>query len=110
MRIRDIPFGTTDWSAVEATTHEGDAGFATQRMKQFGDIHVRLIDYSPGYVADHWCDKGHIIFCVDGEMTTSLKDGRSFVLKPGMSYQAADGADNAHRSQTDKGARLFIVD
>ena len=64
---------------------------------------------SPGYVADHWCSKGHIIFCVDGELVTDLKDGRSFTLKPGMSYQVADD-DGQHRSHTDKGARLFIVD
>ncbi len=109
MRISDIPFGTTDWTAVEPTTHKGDAGVATWRTRQFGDIRVRMVDYSPGYVADHWCEKGHIIFCVDGELNTELEDGRSFTLTPGMSYQVADGAD-AHRSRTAKGARLFIVD
>jgi quercetin dioxygenase-like cupin family protein len=70
---------------------------------------VRMVEYSPGYTADHWCDKGHIIYCVGGELTTVLKDGRAFTLKPGMSYQVADGAD-AHRSHTAHGARLFIVD
>jgi hypothetical protein len=109
MRISDIPFGTTDWTAVEPTTHKGDAGVATWRTRQFGDIRVRLVDYSPGYVADHWCEKGHIIFCVDGELNTDLADGRSFTLVPGMSYQVADGAD-PHRSRTAKGAKLFIVD
>ena len=109
MRIDNIPFGTTDWAALAPTTHKGDAGVATRRTQQFGDIRVRLVDYSPGYVADHWCSKGHIIFCVDGEMTTDLKDGRSFKLQAGMSYQVADN-DGEHRSHTDKGARLFIVD
>ena len=108
MRISDIPFGTTDWTAVEPTMHKGDAGVATWRTRQFGDIRVRLVDYSPGYVAD-WCEKGHIIFCVNGELNTELADGRSFTLTPGMSYQVADGAD-AHRSRTAKGAQLFIVD
>ncbi|MEW6449996.1 MAG: DHCW motif cupin fold protein [Pseudomonadota bacterium] len=109
MRMSGIPFGTTDWTSVEATTHSGDVGVATWRTQQFGDIRVRLVDYSPGYVADHWCEKGHILFCVDGQLDTELADGRTFTLKPGMSYQVADGAD-AHRSRTDKGARLFIVD
>ena len=68
-----------------------------------------MVEYSPGYVADHWCEKGHILFCVDGELHTELEDGRSFTLKPGMSYQVADGAE-PHRSRTAKGARLFIVD
>ena len=109
MRIDNIPFGTTDWMSVSPTTHKGDVGVATWRTQQFGDIRVRLVDYTPGYMADHWCRKDHIIFCVDGELITDLYDGRSFMLKPGMSYQVAD-EDGAHRSHTDKGARLFIVD
>jgi quercetin dioxygenase-like cupin family protein len=109
MRIENIPFGTTDWANIEPTTHPGDVGVATARTRQFGDIRVRLVDYSPGYIADHWCSKGHIIFCVDGEMTTDLKDGRSFKLEAGQSYQVAD-QDGEHRSRTGKGARLFIVD
>jgi hypothetical protein len=109
MRMTDIPFGTTDWSTVQPTTHAGDTGTATWRTRQFGDIRVRLVEYSPGYMADHWCDKGHILFCMDGELDTDLSDGRKFTLKAGMSYQVADGTD-AHRSHTAKGARLFIVD
>ena len=109
MQINNIPFGTTDWSSVEPTTHVGDAGVATWRTRQFGDIRVRLVEYSPGYLADHWCQKGHILFCVDGELGTDLADGRSFTLTQGMSYQVADGAE-PHRSHTATGARLFIVD
>ena len=70
---------------------------------------MRLVEYSPGYRADHWCVKGHILFCVEGELHTELKDGRTFSLKPGMSYQVADNAE-AHRSSTPTGAKLFIVD
>ena len=109
MQLRDIPFGLTDWQAVEATRHAGDAGEALWRTRQFGDIRVRLVEYTPGYLADHWCEKGHILFCIEGELDTELADGRRFVLKPGMSYQVADGAE-PHRSRTAKGARLFIVD
>jgi quercetin dioxygenase-like cupin family protein len=109
MHMRDIPFGVTDWRAVEPTQHAGDAGSATWRTRQFGDVRVRLVEYSPGYIADHWCEKGHILFCVEGELTTELKDGRTFALTPGMSYQVADGAE-PHRSRTAAGARLFIVD
>jgi hypothetical protein len=109
MRMSGIPFGTTDWASVAPTHHDGDAGSATWRTRQFGDIRVRLVDYLPGYVADHWCEKGHILFCLEGQLDTELTDGRKFTLMPGMSYQVADGID-AHRSRTEKGARLFIVD
>jgi hypothetical protein len=109
MKMSDIPFETTDWSNIAATEQPGEAGTVTSRTRQFGDIRVRMVDYSPGYVADHWCQKGHVLFCVDGELHTDLADGRSFVLTPGMSYQVADGAE-AHRSRTAKGARLFVVD
>ena len=109
MRIDNIPFGTTDWANIAPTSHNGDTGIALWRTRQFGDIRVRLVEYSPGYAADHWCSKGHIIFCLEGGMTTVLKDGRSFDLKAGQSYQVADH-DGEHRSHTDKGAKLFIVD
>jgi quercetin dioxygenase-like cupin family protein len=109
MQMTDIPFGTTDWSTIEPTRHPGDVGFAHWRTCQFGNIRVRMVEYSPGYVANHWCSKGHILFCIEGELRTELEDGRLFVLKPGMSYQVADNAE-PHRSSTERGARLFIVD
>ena len=109
MKISDIPFGTTDWSTVARTEHKGDTGIATWRTQQFGAVRVRMVEYSPGYLADHWCVKGHILMCLEGELSTELKDGRIFVLKPGMSYQVADDAE-PHRSATAAGARLFIVD
>lgn len=104
-----IPFGTTDWSSVERTEHRGEAGTAYWRTRNFGPIRVRMLEYTPGYRADHWCLKGHILFCLEGELRTELKDGRSFVLKPGMSYQVADNAE-AHHSSTALGAKLFVVD
>lgn len=109
MKIEQIPFGTTDWSTIEPSKHNGDIGYALWRTQQFGDIRVRMVDYSVGYLADHWCEKGHILFCLEGELRTELKDGRKFVLLPGMSYQVADNAE-PHRSSAPKGAKLFIVD
>jgi quercetin dioxygenase-like cupin family protein len=113
MRMSEIPFGTTDWSAIAPTRHPGEAGEALWRMQSFGPeenrIRVRMVEYSAGYVSDHWCQKGHILLCLEGELETTLADGRQFVLKPGMSYQVADGAE-PHRSVSPQGARLFIVD
>ena len=109
MKISELPFGTTDWSQVEATEHQGESGLAYWRTRQFGDIRVRMVEYTPGYLADHWCVKGHILLCIEGELITELEDGRKFTLTPGMSYQVADNAE-PHRSSTATGARLFIVD
>lgn len=109
MEINGIPFGVTDWSDIEATEHKGETGLAYWRTRQFGALRVRVVEYTPGYLADHWCSKGHILYCLEGELHTELKDGRRFVLKPGMSYQVADNAE-PHRSFTPVGAKLFIVD
>ena len=109
MKMSGIPFGTTDWSTVERTQHSGETGTAWWRTRQFGDIRVRMVEYRAGYLADHWCVKGHVLFCIDGELHTELADGRRFTLTPGMSYQVADGAE-PHRSSTALGATLFIVD
>ena len=109
MQISGIPFGTIDWSQVDPTTHQGEKGLAFWRTRNFGAIRVRMVEYTAGYLADHWCSKGHILLCVDGELHTELKDGRTYILRPGMSYQVADNAE-LHRSYTDVGAKLFIVD
>ena len=109
MHMTDIPFGTTDWSTVVPTEHPGQTGSATWRTREFGSIRVRMVDYSPGYEADHWCEKGHILLCLEGQLDTALADGRTVTLLPGQSYQVADGAQ-PHRSTTAVGARLFIVD
>lgn len=109
MQMCDIPFDITDWSTVEPTIHPGTTGHATWRTRIFGGIRVRMVDYSPGYRADHWCSKGHILLCLTGELHTELADGRIFILTPGVSYQVADKAE-PHRSFTASGARLFIVD
>jgi hypothetical protein len=109
MEMQHIPFGTTDWSAIEPTEHAGERGKALWRTREFGGIRVRMVDYTPGYLADHWCSKGHILLCLEGELHTELADGRTFTLTPGRSYQVADGAE-AHRSSTRGGAKLFIVD
>ena len=109
MKIADIPFGTTDWSTVEKTEHKGETGVAYWQTRDFGGIRVRMVEYSPGYLADHWCVKGHVLLCLEGELHTDLADGRCFTLTPGVSYQVADNAE-PHRSHTQSGAKLFIVD
>lgn len=109
MKIDNLPFGITDWSAIPPERKNGETGWADWRTCQFGDIRVRMLEYSPGYRADHWCGKGHFLLCLAGELETELADGRRFVLTPGQSYQVADGAE-AHRSATRTGATLFVVD
>jgi hypothetical protein len=109
MKMSAIPFGTTDWSQIESTEHKGERGHALWRTRQFGDVRVRMVEYSAGYEADHWCAKGHVLLCLEGELLTELQDGRVFTLRPGMSYQVADNAE-PHRSRTSVGAKLFIVD
>ena len=109
MDINNLPFGTTDWATIEPSVHPGETGSAYWRTRQFGPIRVRMVECTPGYLADHWCSKGHILLCLEGELHTELEDGRRFVMIAGMSYQVADQAE-AHRSSTSSGARLFIVD
>ena len=109
MRIEDVPFGVTDWAAVPTTEHKGESGVAWWRTLEAGNIRVRMVEYSSGYLADHWCSRGHVLLVLEGELETELKDGSSQVLRAGQSYQVADDA-MPHRSRTAGGAKLFIVD
>jgi len=109
MRIEGVPFCTTDWDKVPRTEHKGETGTAFWRTLELGNIRVRFVEYTPGYRADHWCQKGHVLLVMEGELDTELADGRVVKLTPGTSYQVAEDA-MAHKSFTAKGAKLFIVD
>jgi len=109
MKIEQVPFCTIDWSGAEVTEHPGITGTAYWKTFEMGNIRVRMVEYTPGYMADHWCHRGHVLLVLEGELVTQLDDGREFLLKPGMSYQVAEDAD-PHRSHTETGAKLFIVD
>jgi len=109
MKMTALPMTITDWTQVASTEHPGESGLALWRTQAFGDIRVRMVEYSPGYAADHWCSKGHVLLCLDGLLDIRLKDGMQLSLKPGQSYHVGDG-DPPHRSSTAVGAKLFIVD
>jgi hypothetical protein len=89
MTIQDVLFMTTDWSEIAPTEHPGEIGTALWRTLEVGNIRVRMVEYTPGYMADHWCLRGHVLLVLEGELFTELKDGRKFTLRPGMSYQVA---------------------
>ena len=109
MHIEAVPFATVDWSHMPVTEHPGETGTATWQTVEIGNIRVRMVEYSPGYRADHWCHRGHVLLVLQGELVTEIANGTEHVLTPGMSYHVADGAA-PHRSRTAAGARLFIVD
>jgi quercetin dioxygenase-like cupin family protein len=109
MQLTGFDFTVMDWSSVAPERYSGEAGEALWRSRNFGDTRVRMVEYSPGYVADHWCQKGHVLLVLQGELTTTLDNGEVIVLTAGQSYQVADDAE-AHRSSTESGALLFIVD
>lgn len=110
MKIPPIDFTLLDWAAVEEASYPGVTGTAKWRTFEVGDLRMRLVEYSANYFADHWCDRGHVLFVLEGELVTELQDGRKFTFTAGMSYVVSDFGDAAHRSCCDKGAKLFVVD
>lgn len=110
MKISNTPFTVTDWSAVSPTEHPGETGLAIWRTLNIGDLRIRQVEYSADYLADHWCDRGHVFYVLEGELVSELKDGRKTVMTAGMSYQVSDFGDAAHRSYSKNGAKIFIVD
>jgi quercetin dioxygenase-like cupin family protein len=109
MNLASFPFETLDWSVVPKEEHKGETGMALWQTQMMNDIRVRMVEYSPGYKADHWCSKGHVLFCMEGEMNTELEDGRVMTLRKGMCYFVGD-KNEAHQSSTVGGCKLFIVD
>jgi hypothetical protein len=109
MHITAFPFQTINWTTVPEELHEGETGYALWQIIHVGDIRVRRMVYSPGYKADHWCKKGHIIHCLEGSMITELEDGRHMPLSTGMTYIVGDNCE-AHRTFSENGCTLFVVD
>ena len=110
LNIEGVPFGVVDWDTISETRHSGKSGEALWRTVEVGNIRVRIVKYSPGYVADHWCSRGHVLYVLKGELITQLKSGELHVLKEGLSYHVSNDDKNPHMSRTDLGATLFIVD
>jgi len=106
--MNNIPFQLIDWDNIEKTEHRGETGMAFWQTIQFGGLRIRLVEYSKGYVADHWCQKGHIVHCLDGSFTTELENGEKFILTNGMTYIVSDKI-SSHRSVTENGVKLLLL-
>ena len=107
--MKPIPFLVTDWKEIQSTGHNGETGIAFWKTLQFEGLRVRIVEYSPGYLADHWCSKGHIVHCLEGEVENQLKTGETSTLTPGMTYTVTDDGSE-HRSLSKNGVKLLIVD
>ncbi len=110
MKLEGIPFQVVDWANAAKSEHAGETGRAFWRTVEKGNVRVRFVEYSAGYRADHWCERGHVLLVLEGELVTELRDGQSFVLRAGDCDLVADGPAGAHRSRSPAGARLFIAD
>lgn len=104
-----IPFQTIDWSSIEKTEHKGETGTSFWQTIQFNGLRVRIVEYSKGYLADHWCQKGHIVHCLEGEFVSELQNGDLFTLTKGMTYIVSDEL-SSHRSIAADGVKLLIID
>jgi hypothetical protein len=107
--MSNIPFQTIDWSTIQKVEHKGETGIAYWQTIQFPGLRIRMVEYSKGYFANHWCEKGHIVHCLDGSFTSTLKSGERFVLSTGMSYVVSDNL-SSHLSSTETGVKLMIID
>ena len=109
MNGSNIPFQTIDWESTPRVEYPGEKGTAFWRTVQFPGLRIRIVEYSPGYVADHWCRKGHIVHCLNGEFTSEMESGGTFILRKGLTYVVSDEL-SSHRSVSERGATLLIID
>ena len=110
MKLPEMPFISQIWDAVPAAEYPGETGTSHWRTLQAGDLRVRVVDYGPGYLADHWCDRGHVLYVLEGEMVVELRDSGEVSLAAGAGFQVSDYGDAAHRIRSTLGCRVFIVD
>lgn len=104
-----IPFQSIDWANIERVEHPGETGTSFWQTLQFAGLRIRKVGYSAGYLADHWCQKGHIVHCLEGEFVSELDNGERVTLRKGMTYVVSDNR-SSHRSVSDNGVELLIID
>ena len=109
MSTSNIPFQSIDWTKIPKTEHKGETGITYWQSIQLEGLRIRLVEYSKGYIADHWCKKGHIVHCLEGEFISEMEDGEKFILTKGMTYVVSDEL-SSHRSITQNGVKLLIID
>jgi hypothetical protein len=107
--MSNIPFQSIDWSTIEKVEYKGETGVATWQTIQYTGLRLRIVEYSDGYLSDHWCQKGHIVHCLEGEFESEMENGQLFTLKKGMTYVVSDNL-SSHRSISKDGVKLMIVD
>jgi hypothetical protein len=105
----NIPFQTIDWSAIPKAEHKGETGTAFWQTVQLPGLRIRLVEYTANYLADHWCRKGHVVHCLEGEFISQSEDGQHSVMTQGMTYVVTDEL-SSHRSVTKNGVKLLIID
>ena len=105
----NIPFQTIDWNSINSTENKGETGVSFRKTIQFDGLRLRIVEYSKGYLADHWCKLGHIVHCLEGEFTSELENGEQFILTKGMTYIVSDEL-SSHRSYSENGVKLLIID
>jgi len=109
MNNSNIPFQAIDWSAIPKEEHVGEHGIAYWQTIQFEGLRIRIVEYSEGYIADHWCQKGHIVHCLEGEFISEFQNGETYHFTQGMSYVVSDNL-SSHRSISKNGVKLMIID
>ena len=109
MSDRNIPFRVINWETIAKTNHAGEVGNSTWQTLQFPGLRVRIVEYTAGYIADHWCRKGHIVHCLEGEVISELENGEQSTLTAGMSYIVTDEL-SSHRSLAQTHVKLLIID
>ena len=110
MKLSGLPTGVTNWSTLDVSSQPGATGAAVIRGRRVGDVQLRLVTYSAGYTADHWCHKGHVVLVIAGAVTIAHDDGRRYELAAGMAYHVSDDEGSPHRLTSSEGASVFILD
>mgnify|MGYP001765612062 CR=1 FL=1 len=108
--IENTPFMPVDWERLTAEKHPGELGMSVWRTQNTPGLRTRIVLYTPGFRSDHWCERGHVLLVLEGELTGDLKDGRTFTFRAGQGFVAGDDAANPHKAHTGPGAKVFIVD
>ncbi len=83
------------------------------RLKQcsHGSKRIRLVEFSPAYDDQAWCEVGHTGYVLNGSLTFIYDDG-PVRHSQGDAFRIEDGQADRHRTRVEPGetALVFLVE
>ena len=99
MSLTRLPFASLGWTA---------GAHPLEKKKILENEPVAMLEFAPGFEDPNWCERGHVIYVLDGAFELVLGD-RTEQLQAGDGCVVDRGTRHRARNPGSVPVRLFVV-